>query len=131
MPQTLDALEVSQWHPEVKHETLSLLFMRDGVVPTCICNNAIGMVQGKFHQKLKEAVCHLKQLKPYTTWSNAAEREVKELKKEVGHKMLLSRAPKCLRNDWLELEANIRYNAAHEIHKLDRKKPKTVMSGET
>ena len=48
------------------HETLSLLFVRDGVALTCIYNNTKELVQGKFHQKLKEAACHLKQLELYT-----------------------------------------------------------------
>ena len=64
------------------HETMSLLFARNGVPPACICNNAKKMVHGKFYQKLKGAACHLKHLDPYTLWSNAAEREIKELKKE-------------------------------------------------
>ena len=113
------------------HETLSLLFVRDGVPPTCICDNARELVQGKFHQKLKKALCHLKQLEPYTPWSNAAEREIKELKKGAGHKLLWSRAPKHLWDDCLELEAYIWSNTAHETYKLNREVPKTVMSGET
>ena len=44
------------------HETLLLLFARDGVPQACICDNAKGMIQCKFYQKLKEAACHLKQL---------------------------------------------------------------------
>ena len=113
------------------HETLSLLFVRDGVPLTFIFNNAKEMIQGTFHQKLKEAACHLKQLESYTPWSNAAEREIKELKKGAGHKLPWSRAPKHLWDDCLELEAYIRSNTAHEIYKLDREVPKTVMSGET
>ena len=74
------------------HETLSLLFARDGVPPACICNNAREMIQGKFHQKLKDAACHLKQLELYTPWSNAAERK-KELKRGAGHKLLRSKVP--------------------------------------
>ena len=57
------------------HETLLLLLARDGVPPACICNNVKEMIQGKFHQKVKDAAYHLKQLKSYTPWSNAAERE--------------------------------------------------------
>ena len=87
------------------HETLSLLFVIGGVPPTCICNNARELVQEKFHQKLKEAACHLKQLEPYTPWSNVSEREIKKLKKGGVHKMLQSRAQKCLWDDCLELEA--------------------------
>ena len=57
------------------HETLFLLFAMDGVPLACIGNNSKEMIQGKFHQKLKEAACHLTQLQLYTPWSNAAERE--------------------------------------------------------
>ena len=63
------------------HETLLLLFARDGVPPAFICNNAKEMVQGKFYKNLKDATYHLKQLEPYSSWSNAAEREIKELNK--------------------------------------------------
>ena len=76
------------------HETLSLLFARDCVPPANIHDDAQEIVQGKFYQKLKEAACPLKQLEPYTPWSNAAEREVKELNKEVSCKLLRSKAPK-------------------------------------
>ena len=113
------------------HETLSLLFVRDGVQPTCICDNARELIQGKFHQKLKEAVSHFKQWEPYTPWSNAPEREIIELKKGTSHKMLRYRAPKGLWDDCLEFEAYIRSNTAHDIYKLNGEVPKTVMSGET
>ena len=73
------------------------------------------MIQGKFCQKLKDAACHLKQLEPYTPWSNAAERKIKELKKEAGHKLLWSRASKHLLDDCLELEAYIRSNTARDL----------------
>ena len=89
------------------------------------------MIQGKFHQKLIEAVYHLKQLEPYTPWSNTAEREIKELKKGAGHKLLQSRAQKCLWDSCLELEACIRTNTAHETYKLDREVSETMMSGKT
>ena len=62
------------------HETLSLLFTRDGFLPACSCNNAKEMVQGKFYQKLNDASCHLKNL-AYTPWSNAAETRLVQ----VGH----------------------------------------------
>ena len=96
------------------HETLLMLFVRGGVPPTCICNSAKEMIKGKFHEKLKDAACHLKQLEPYTPWSNAAEREIKELKKGVAHNLLHSRSPKCLWDVCLEFEAYIRSNKAHE-----------------
>ena len=89
------------------------------------------MVQGKLYQKLKDITCHLKQLEPYTSWSNAAEGEIKELKKCAGCKLLKSRAQKHLCNTCLDLEAYIRYIAGHEIYKLDRDVFTTVMSGKT
>ena len=57
------------------HETLLLLFARDGVMSACMCNNLKEMVQGKSFQKLKNTACRLKQLEPYPPWSNAAKRE--------------------------------------------------------
>ena len=60
-------------------------FSRDGVLPACICNHAKEMIQGKFYQKLEGSACYLKQLELNTPWSNAAEREIKEPKKGVGH----------------------------------------------
>ena len=45
--------------------------------------------------------------------------------------MLQSRAPKHFWDNVLESEAYIRCNTAHDIYKLEREVPKTVMSGET
>ena len=72
----------------------------------------------------------LEQLEPYTPWSNATEKEIEELKKGAGHKLLQFRAPKCLWDNCLELEAYMRSNTAHERYKLDGEVPETVMSGE-
>ena len=45
---------------------------------------------------------YLKQFEPYTPWSNDAKREIKELEKAAGHKLLRSGAPKHLCDDCLE-----------------------------
>ena len=99
--------------------------------PAFICDNAKEMIQGKFYQKLKDAACQLNQLEPYTPLSNVAEREMKELKKGAGHKLLQSRAPKYLWYDCLELETYMIMNTAHDIYKLDEEVHKTVLSGQT
>ena len=70
-------------------------------------------------------------MEPYTHWSNAAEREIEELKKGTGCKLLQSRALKHLWDDWLEYEAYIRFNTAHDMYKLDGEVPLTVMLGKT
>ena len=46
-------------------------------------------------------------------------KEIKELKNGAGHKLLWSRASKCSWDEYLELEAYLRSNAAHNIYKLD------------
>ena len=74
--------------------------------------------------------CHLKQLESYSPLSNAAEREIKELKKDMGLTFLWSRTPH-LWDNCFELEAYIMSNTAHEIYRLDGEAPKIVMSGET
>ena len=111
------------------HETLLLLFAQDIVLPACISCNAKEMIQG--NQKLNNAASQSKQLESYTPWSNAVESKIKDLKKGAGHKLLWSRAPKCLWDDCLVLEAYIRSITAHEINKLDGRVPKTVKSGKT
>ena len=39
------------------HESLSLLFARDSIPPACICDSTEEIIQGKFCQKLKDAMC--------------------------------------------------------------------------
>ena len=80
---------------------------------------------------LEDTTFYLKHLELYTPWSNAAEREIKELEKEIGCKLLKSRASKCLWDDSLDLEAYIRSNTTHDIYKLDREVSKTMVSGKT
>ena len=45
--------------------------------------------------------------------------------------MLWSKAPKCLWNECIELEAYIRSNTVHDIYKLKKVVTKIVISGET
>ena len=59
---------------------------------------------------------------------NGAEREIKELKKGFGRKLIKFGAPKRLWDDCLELESYKRSNTAHDIYKLDGKVPETIMS---
>ena len=111
------------------HKVLSLLFQWDGVPPTVICNNAKEMILGEFNRKLKEASCHFKQTKPFTSQVNAAKREIKEVKKGSGRKLIKSGAQKRIWDDCLELESYIKSNTMHGIYKLDGEVPETLMSG--
>ena len=78
------------------HEALSLLFQQDRVAPAVMCDNIKEIIFGEFNRNLKEALCHLKQMEPFILWSNAAKREIKELKKCSGRKFIKSGAPKRL-----------------------------------
>ena len=89
------------------------------------------MILGEFNRKLKEASCHLQQREPFTWWSNAAKREIKELKNYSGRKLIKSGTPRRHWDYCLELESYIRSNTAHKIYKLDGEVLETIMSGET
>ena len=112
MPQTLDGLKPSKWHSEVKHTR------------PCYC-----CLQGmeSCHKVSNKVACPLKQVEPCALWSNASEREIKELK-EGGDYVQSSKA---LVGHCSKLEAYIKSNTAFEIKKLNRDVPKTVMSGKT
>jgi hypothetical protein len=70
------------------HETLSLLFHRDGVPPTMVLDGSKEQCHGDFKRKLREADCHLRQTEPYSPWHQAAEGCICELKRGVSRKML-------------------------------------------
>ncbi len=63
------------------HEALSLIFPCEGIPPSMVIDGSKEQTLGKFCWKLIDACCQLKQTKPYSPWQNAAEREIKELKK--------------------------------------------------
>jgi hypothetical protein len=50
------------------HETLSLLFHRDGVPPTMIFDSSKEQCKGDFKRKLRKADCHARQTEPYSPW---------------------------------------------------------------
>ena len=66
-------------------------------------------------------------MEPFTPWSNAAEREKKELEKSPVMKLIKSGDPKRLWDDCLEHESFIRSNTAHGIY---REIPETFMYSE-
>ena len=113
------------------HEGLSLLAKRDGAPPTVFMDNAREQAMGKFRHKCREIDIHVKQLEPYTPWSNQCEGEIKELKRGVGRKMVKSKSPKVLWDDCLEFESLIRSNTAHNIYELNGEVPETIVSGQT
>ncbi len=78
------------------HETLSLVFQRDGVPPTMVTNDSKEQIKGEFRCKLKEADCHPRVTEPYSPWQQAAEGCICELKRGSSRKMIKTRSCKCL-----------------------------------
>ncbi len=66
------------------HEALSLMFQFDGVPPSMVMDGSKEQTLDEFHWKPVEVHCQLKQTKPYSPQQNAAEQEIKELKKVYG-----------------------------------------------
>eukprot|EP01082_Thalassiosira_pseudonana_P000070 g27.t1 g27 contig1:60384-63019(+) len=113
------------------HEALSVLFSREGVPNAIVTDDAKEMQKGKFAQKCRDADTDLRQLEPFTPWANAAEREIKELKRGAGRKLISSKCPKRFWDYCLEFESYIRSHTAHDIFKLDGRVPEALVSGET
>ena len=107
------------------HESLSLLFARDGVPNTLVVDGAQEQVKGLFKKKAQEADCHIRQTEPYSPWSNAAEGAIRELKKGIAKKMLETKAPKRLWDHCVQLEAKIRSNTANTSLILNGQVPET------
>ena len=109
------------------HEALSLIFQLDRVPPAIIGDHTNEIVLAEFTRKLKEASCHLRQIEPVILWANAAEKEIKELKKGSNMKQIKFFAPNKLWDDPLGLESYIRSNTIQGIYKLDGNIPETIM----
>jgi hypothetical protein len=76
------------------HEALSLLHQREGVPNIMVMDGSKEQLLGKFHHKCRQAELHMKQTKPYTLWSNAAEGAIHEVKQGAGCELVRSCAPK-------------------------------------
>jgi hypothetical protein len=113
------------------HETLSLLFHRDGVPPTMVLGGSKEQCHGDFKRKLREADCHLRQTKPYSPWQQATEGCIRELKRGVTRKMIKTGSPRTLWDHCIELEALIRSSTSNVIYMTNGKVPETIMTGST
>jgi hypothetical protein len=89
------------------HETLSLLFLSDGVPPTMVLDGLKEQTKGDFKRKLREADCHTRQTEPYSPWQQAAEGCIRELKRGASRKMIKTGSPRVLWDHCIELEALI------------------------
>jgi len=84
----------SMKHKGKAHDTLSLMFHRDGVPLTMVTDGSKVQTQGDFRQKLREADCHLRVTEPYSPWEQAAEGCIREIKRGSSRKMIRTGSPK-------------------------------------
>ena len=70
------------------HETVDLLFKRDGVPNAMIMDGAKEQILGQFRKECRSAGVHVRQTEPYTPFSNTTEAAIRELKKGVGRPRL-------------------------------------------
>ncbi len=80
-------------------------FWHEGIPPSMVMDGSKDLPLGKFCWKLVDAHYQLKQIESYSPWKKAAEREIKELQKGLGHKIPAMGAPRLLWDDCIELEA--------------------------
>ena len=113
------------------HEALSLLFQRDGVPHTMICDYANEQIKGEFKRKCQQAEVHLRPVEPYTQQSNLAEGSIRELKRASARTMLRTGAPTKLWDHCMELQAYIRSHTATGQLELDGTTPNTYVTGNT
>ena len=84
MPTGTHSARHTQWQGKVKHmrHYHSCLHKRG---PKHSGNDgAREQVMGEFRHEVRQADCHVKQTEPYSTWQNAAEGTIRELKKELA-----------------------------------------------
>ena len=84
---------------------------------------------GDFARKLRDAVCHRKQIEPHSPWMNLCEGEIRELKRGSTRKMLKRNVPKKLWNHCLELESRIRSAITLLCFDLDHQTPEAKIHG--
>jgi hypothetical protein len=113
------------------HETLSLLFHRDGVPLTMVLDGSKEQTKGDFKRKLREADCHARQTEPYSPWQQAAKGGIRELKRGVSCKMIKTGSPRVLWDHCIELEALIRSSTNNNVYMTDGEVPETIMTGST
>jgi hypothetical protein len=112
------------------HETLSLLFHCDGVLPSMIADNSKEQLLGKFKRKLNEANCHLKQTESYSPWMQAAEGYIREIKRGVSWLMIRTGSPKQLWDHCIILQALICSCTTNSIYMTAGQVPDTIIKEE-
>ena len=113
------------------HDGLSLLFKRDGVPTDMVMDGSKEQTLGEFRRKYRESGCHIKQVEPYSPWSNSAEVAIKVLKLDTDRDLRQSQSPKVLWDDCLERRSYIKSLTTNDHSTLQGECPETLINGET
>ena len=113
------------------HETLYLFVNRDGVLPNMVMDKSKDQTLGFFRKKSQEAYYHINQIEPYYPWQLQAKRNIMNLEKGSGRKIVRAGAPKKIWDDALEFEAYMRSHISLDVDILQREVSETVMLGLT
>jgi hypothetical protein len=113
------------------HESLSLLFHRDGVPNVIVMDGAKAQVEGESIRKLIDAGCHINQTEPHIQYFNMGEGVVHELNRGVERQMLRSGCPKRFWEDCIIREAYVRSYTSVDIFGLEGQVPEIKVKGET
>jgi hypothetical protein len=113
------------------HEALDLLVQRVGVPNKLIMDGSKEQQFGEFRRKARAMQCRVVQVEPYSPWSNAAEAEIRELKKGAGRKALRYGSPAQLWDHCLELESLVRSHTASDHFECQGQTPETILTGQT
>jgi hypothetical protein len=111
------------------HETLSLLFHREGVPPTMVFDGLKEQCKGDFKRKHHKADCHAQQTEPYSPWQQTVEGCICKLKCGVSRKMIKTGSPRVLWDHCIELEAIIHLSTSNPLYMTNGKVPETIMTG--
>ena len=101
------------------HESLYMLFKRNGVPPNIVDNNSKEQYLVKFSSKCREYDCHLVNTDPYSPWIMAAKGCIKQINQGSSQKMLKSKIPKRLWDHCIALKVLIRSDTALYIYGLE------------
>ena len=82
-------------------------------------------------KKLTEASCHVKEIQPYSPWSNQEEVTTKELKLATGMDLRRIKCPKILWDYCLERQAYAHSMIARDIFNLNNETLETLSNSET
>jgi hypothetical protein len=113
------------------HESLSLIFLRDGVPNVMVIDGAKAQVEGEFRRKLRDIVFHIKKTEQHTHSSKMGEGSLPKLKRGVGRHMLHSGCPKQSRDNCIIRKASMLSHTGPDIFGLEGQVPESKVKSES